>query len=352
MIISKELKNFLKKAISLLSSSKQSIIEGVVIDRRNGTVTASNGFVQMVYNTEDYKKDECFIIPIKAMQFLLSFDDGKTVELDYDETNKIVTIKCGKSRSKFPLLDLSAYPFMDVNVSEWESIDTNTIELLIQTSINADIRAAVLAARSISIVDYENKTYCYSCDGRCLTTAEIAVSNKYVGINIPVNITPFISEFRNGENIQMGITQNGRKFVLKKNDMLMTACLLDGSRMNLIPQLKLAQQNANVCKVNKKELLSVLQRASIVSDNKRIILTFAENGIHIRLHDTVVEFEDSVNVLQSQFREEKEVCLYVNQLIEQLSCQEDEVTIYSKDKLNPIVITGNGISSLIMPIKM
>lgn len=352
MIISKEFKSFLKKANVLISNNRNQSVQGVLIDRKSGQAVASTGYVQLVFNIEDILTDEVFVLPITAIKFLLSFDEGKSVNLDYSNEQKSVTVKCGKSHSKFPLLDTTAYPIMDATVSNWNSIDDDIIKFIVQTSINADVRSAIIAARGINIVKDNDKMYCYSCDGTCLTSAEIPVDSKFEGVNIPQSIVPYISEFSESSNIEMGISDNARKIVIKDNNMALTASLIDGFASNLIPQLNVALKDTNVCTVNKREFLAVLQRVAVVSQTKRIILTFSPDEIIIKSHDEVVEFEDSVSVTNSKVNEAKSVGLYVNQLIKQLGCYGDVLKIYSKDKLNPIVFQGNGISSLIMPIRI
>lgn len=347
--ITKEILKFLKKAITI---AQKSSISGVLI--KDNSIVANNGDLSISYTDSDnIDINEKIVMPIKALQYLSAFPVGKIVTMDVKDN--MVTIKCGKSRTTIPLLSVD-YPFSDTTeYSESITIDKETIEIIKNASISADINEKVAVCRCVRLKMSDGKPIVFSTDKYQATYAEIP-SESMLDISFTVDNIPYIycDELLTSDNeIKFSVSSDNRRCVVENGVYKAVFTLVYYGEFDIRNSINVAKDGAKKLTVLKSELYDVCKRASIIGEKERIIiLDFKKDSLTITLNSDITKFEEEIQTTNSEFDDEGlKVCVRIDQLLKQLSNFTDVVTLYGKMNLTPVILEEK-YQALLMPLRI
>ncbi|MDG6778741.1 DNA polymerase III subunit beta [Thiomicrorhabdus sp. zzn3] len=327
------------------------------------TVTASDLEIETRAQTELETSDtEQFAITlpaIKLINIVRSLPDGLTIIMDFEESR--CTLSAGRSRFKLSTLPADDFPTIDLSQAELSfSLSQHQLKQLIQHSSFAMASQDVRFYLNGMLFDISNQVLrVVATDGHRLSTCSTQLAME--GLTPTQAILPRkgvleLSKLIGDDDslIQFSLAKN--YLTVQFEETVFTCKLVDGrfpDYRRVIPQ-----NNTQVVQTDRELLRSLLQRASILSNDKF-------KGIRLSLNNNLLAVSAS-NSEQDESHEdmaidysgpEMEIGFNVSYILDVLnSMQEDCVTVQLQDSNSSALIESNSdacqCQHVIMPMRL
>lgn len=302
------------------------------------TVTASDLEIETKAQTELESSEQTeFAITLPALKLInivRSLPDGLTIVLDFEETR--CTLSAGRSRFKLSTLPAQDFPTIDLTQTELAfSLSQHQLKQLIQHSsfamANQDVRFYLngmlfdINTQSLRVVATDGHRL--STCSTPLETDELTPTQAILPRKGVMELAKLIGDEDN--LIEFALAKN--YLTVKLEETIFTCKLVDGrfpDYRRVIPQ-----HNDQPVQTDREMLRSLLQRASILSNDKfkGIRLLLAPNLLAVNASNSEQD-ESHEDMALDYAGPEMEIGFNVNYLLDILnSMHEDAVTLLLKD---------------------
>ncbi|URZ05967.1 DNA polymerase III subunit beta [Clostridium felsineum] len=343
------------------------VLTGVLIDVKEGTVTITGSYLDMTISSNfkvlDFENGQTVADAKLLLEYVKKLRNGSI--LVFTESEKLI-VKSGKSSSGFITLDSKEYPKKVINSNETQinilssELATSIKEVLYATAKD-EIRP-ILTGVLFEIKNGELKLV--AMDGYRLSMSTVAAdSEKDIYVVIPgkalkevLKVLPKNTDTNNDKDIdvRLNISDNFAKFVI--GDVSIDIRLLEGEFVkynSIIPE----EFNTSLI-VNKEELNSVLDRASIMDEKNNLIkMDITENKIIVTSNSNVGSVNDEVEI--KSFQGSKLIIAFNSkywlELLSALSTEDGNIEINLNRNIDSVIIkkvNDDSFTGLILPVRL
>jgi DNA polymerase III sliding clamp (beta) subunit (PCNA family) len=306
-----------------------SLVEGELLIR------STNGVNFVTVFADDIQGDdgECVV---KADQFIKLIDKTTKTETSfklhefYLEVKGNGTHKVAVTSDKFPDYEFSANaPHVDVN--------TDVLKRVFKVNESAIAKELILPF----LTGYNVGATVITTDGIKMCINDTKITEERVLITQA--LADLISKTFTSDKVE--VQKDGNKILIRSNDVTVFGTELDG--LQDYPDITgvLGFEYVNVAKVNKVELLSILDRISLFIDG------YDNTGLKMRFKENIIEIEDvrgkcqeSMEYMDKTFTEEAELLLNVDFLKDILSAASTDVVEIKYDEQLPVRIDDGHVT--------
>jgi DNA polymerase-3 subunit beta len=293
-------------------------------------------------------------------------DDGKIIQCYYDIDAKILQISSGKSKFKLMCLDATGYPnFEDQQMQVEFSLKSDDLAMILDKarfSISDDLSRYYLTGLFLHTLQEMDglKLTAVSTDGHRLTVIKL---NHYTG-DIPLDgvIIPKKALFEvrrmislsQQQEVKISVSRVKIKFEWETSTII--SKLIDGE----FPDYSrvLPKENNQLLRVNRKDLVSIIDRVSTVTNDSHrgIKLLLSTNNLVLEANsnengsateEMVVDF-NYINCIEIGFNSKFLLDIF-NQM------ESETVQIYLRDNISAILLKGDADENrtfVLMPIRI
>ncbi|CAN8140593.1 DNA polymerase III subunit beta [Thiomicrorhabdus sp. 6S2-11] len=334
-----------------------------VVNNNMLTVTASDSEIETRAQTELESCDlEHFSITLPALKLInivRSLPDGLTVVMDFEETR--CALSAGRSRFKLSTLPAENFPIIDLTQSDLSfSLSQNQLKQLISHSSFAMASQDVRFYLNGMLFDISNQTLrVVATDGHRLSTCstELAIQGlPATQAILPRKGVMELSKLITDEDNLVQISLAKNYLTVELDSTVFTCKLVDGrfpDYRRVIPQ-----NNDQVVQTDREMLRSLLQRASILSNDKfkGIRLNLSQNLLAVSASNSEQD-ESHEDMAIDYSGAEMEIGFNVNYILDVLSSiQDDCVTLLFKDANSSCLVSANNnncsCQHVIMPMRL
>lgn len=281
----------------------------------------------------------------------------KPMTFERHEDEPTATITCGKGVYTFPVIDSSEYPVRDLPVNGYFKLPTQTLLDGFNATRNAlsgDSIRPTLTGVYFNVLEEDKGIDFVGTDTHQLVCCHVEQSGLQAGgVIIPAKVVNLIlTIFARFPEVEVLISERNISF--RAENATLTSVLIQGT----YPKYnRVLPTNAPFkVKVNRKELLDVINRVSGFASNATNLLILEDNGmmelkVSARDFDYSQEAEDyimadgTMNGIKIGFSSE-----YLQRILSIFA--EDEVTLQFTDPARPMLIEEGDIKAIIMPMQI
>lgn len=359
MIIDERHIRFFKAAQVVCSKSSVNKVAGIMYNGQSMYVANDN--VQLIY-TSDEPKCESMYLPIKAIEYISSFEKGSRVNFDKD--GNTCKINCGRSNTKFALLTPEALPTIGEakidNVKEIQ-LPPKSISILKKVNTAPTNKVNKPMARGIKITSDSSNIVAFGTDGTKLAYAIIAKNIiQNVNVNLDKDILSLILSsglFDNGAKIISA--DNNRKLLLVSNDNIkLIVPQNDFTALDAKSLINTVDKTQKSLELSKTKLLSICRRADMLNEKRNKLstvakMTIAKEEMMIQLRGAITSYSDIIQIKNYRYDEDVEIGIDINMLITALQCMNsDRVLIHYGGSLSAYYLTDGVMYYLLMPVRI
>jgi len=344
-----ELKRKLKLLKPALDTKAQiTALQGVLF--KDNTLTAYNLETALTAKL-DVNTEDSFIIPPKAIDIIQSITDD-WVELAYDKS--FLTIKFGKSKSKYTTVDVAEYPELPKYTEDGNTTEINALSVVEGTKkcMYAIATSEALPIHTGLLFNAENgKLDMVACDGYRLSTTSFDYANEFKFV-VPRKTLTLIQSFNIDDEDMISITRTSKHIIFKLNEYCIISRLLDGDFLNY--KQAIPNHSINIT-VNRQSMLEVFNRINLLQAGQHTSpakVTFKENEIYAEINVQNSEYNETINV-ESNLTQEITIGMNSHYVVDCLrSFNSEEITLHIGGAISPIVVTADNQRALVLPVRL
>lgn len=362
----KDLYNSLKICNSLVDNSTSNpYIQCIYIEANKNKLTfiTTNGLISCKSEIENVNIISEGKILVKSKLLFNIIQKFKNEEFFFEKVdNSILNIRTDFFDSNITIIEDEKYPNINFDYNNWKEI---TFPNLIFKNIFSKIIHSVSQNKEkpsvLNGVLLESKNGILSIaatDSYKLSYLSYEYKGEEFKIILDSSLFLFLSNiFDVKEDIKMYISNNN--FILKINNFLFAAKLIEGDYPNVINIIKSPRENFTI--INRKELIEALERGMILTmvDKKPIVkINFNENSMILNFKSTNTDLYNSskeiINI-SSFYGIEMTFLLNANFLLNLLKVVDNDLVKISNSKENkPLIITDDkneNFIQLLLPLR-
>lgn len=354
------------KAVGLLShvtSSRSAIqaVSGIHFKCKNGTLEleATDLEIGMRITIERELSGEFgYVLPARLLSDVVRSLPAEEMELGWDETAQVVSVKCGAA--SFDLRCLAEEDFPKLPTVEGEpsfsinkEVITETIERVSRSSSTDETRPILT---SVQVVVEDGALRMVATDSYRLSVKQVKVDGDGKGFeaNVPARSLQELVRVADQVDDELAVYEASSQIVFKIGDVVLTTRVVDGQFPNykqLIPE-----SFESELKVDCTELLGAVKRVGLMAQkNTPLKLTFAKGSIKLSARTPDVG-SASEEIPAPYEGDELEIGFNPQYLKDGLDCaRSKEVKLKMISQLRPVLIEseeGEGYSCLVMPVRV
>lgn len=333
------------KSIALSKGTTQTI-QGVLF--KDNKLTAYNLSIGMTA-TLSTETNESFMIPPKAIEMIERLPDG---ELEITGTDKMISLKAAGVKGKYVTTSVADFPEIPMVDGNLQSVTLNGDEL--QSKLSAVIPAVPdTSTRPVMmgvLLDADGKKLnIVACDGVRLMHAIMDYSGEF---NVVVPKAAMQKLLSIGLSGDIEITYTANKALFKTDDFTMFTRLLEG---DFLDYNAATPSNKIITEVDRKTIVNSLSRAVLCIDDKALLpieANFMESEVSLKMHSPLLEYAETLS-LEQPVSELVRIGVDTRRFLEVLKAfDDDNVQISLGGSCSPMVLTGDGLSAMLMPVKL
>ncbi len=290
-------------------------------------------------------------------------DDNSEIEI-ISNNGKLLTLRANGSRFSLACLPKEDYPIIDQD-SEGTNINVNSkvlFKLIDKTkfAISNEETRYFLNGLYFNINKESSKNFItlVGTDGHRLAKFSHELDskiNEIPGVIIPKKTIYELSKLLSEINIEIKITINTNKIIFFIGNIVFISKLIDGSFPDY--QRVIPDDNKNILKINRENLLSAVDRVSTIANNKSPVIKFKLLQNILNLNTINNENSTASEDLNINYKgDEIEIGFnskYIMDLVNNL--EDEEISIKLKDNSSPIIAQESSNSDLVyvlMPMRV
>lgn len=349
--------NIVLKAVS--NKVTMPILECVLLEAYNNTLKLTSTDLELgieTGKTDSFVNEEGSIC-LNARQFYEIVRSLPEDEVIIKSEKDICFIKSGKSEFKLYYLKSDEFPKLPkIERENKYQIEGSVLKNIIRQtifSVSTDESKMVLTGEKIEITD--NLLKIVAIDGFRVSYRELNINNNYEDIEVVVpskalnEISKIISD---KENVNLYFTDSHILFECEK--CIVVSRLLEGNFLRY--EQFFGNESTTKVKVNVKNLLSAIERASLISNQLKktpVLLKIERSVMTINSNTQTGTFYEEIPVETEG--NEMEITFNPRFICDALRVIEDEeVKLFFNTNLNPCIIRGiedNSYKYLILPLR-
>ncbi len=311
------------------------ILSNLLLEAKNNNIqlTATDLEMQISLNIESKFSGELSttISAKKLLDICRSLPEA--VDIDMASTDSRITVKAGKSRFNLQTLPAADYPVMT------KVVDTNTSIQISQIALKKLLKQVEFAMAQQDIRYYlnglllevnENKLNIVGTDGHRLSFTSTTLNKNYdkTEVILPrktvVELIKLLDDSENEVNIELNAGQVNFAF----NEIRLISKVIDGKFPDYHRVIPIGHQNT--FNVNRMAVLTAMQRASILSNEKYRGIRMVLSNNNLKLISTNTEQEEAEEELEIAYpKDGLDIGFNVTYLIDVLNNVNDETINFS-----------------------
>lgn len=355
------------KAVGLLShaTSSRSVIQavsGIHFKCENGMLDleATDLEIGMRIRVERELSGEFgYVLPARLLSDVVRSLPAAEMDLGWDETAQVVSLKCGSA--SFDLRCLAEEDFPKLPTVEGEpsfsikkEVITETVDRVSRSSSTDETRPILT---SVQVVVEDGVLRMVATDSYRLSVKQVKVDGDGKGFeaNVPArSLQELVRVADQVDDENLAVYEASSQIVFKIGDVVLTTRVVDGQFPNykqLIPE-----SFESELKVDCTELLGAVKRVGLMAQkNTPLKLTFAKGSIKLSARTPDVG-SASEEIPAPYDGDELEIGFNPQYLKDGLECSRSkEVKLKMISQLRPVLIEseeGEGYSCLVMPVRI
>ena len=338
------------------------ILSNLLLEAKNNHIqlTATDLEMQISLNIASEFKGE-LSTTISAKKFCdICRSLPESAEIDMQSNDSRIIVKAGKSRFNLQTLPAADYPVMSKAASSGISIKISQIELkkcfkqvefaMAQQDIRYYLNGLLLEVN-------DNKLNLVGTDGHRLSFTSTTLNQSYdkTDVILPrktvVELIKLLDDSADEVNIEISAGQVNFAF----NEIRLISKVIDGKFPDYHRVIPTAHQNTFT--VNRVEVLTAMQRASILSNEKYRGIRLVLNTNNLKLISTNTEQEEAEEELEIDYpKDPMDIGFNVTYLIDVLNnVQNDQINFSFSDANSSCLITVPGDENykyVVMPMRI
>ncbi|URZ15487.1 DNA polymerase III subunit beta [Clostridium felsineum] len=343
------------------------VLTGILIEVKDGEVTITGSELDLTIDSSfkvlDFENGQTVVDAKLLLEYVKKLKNGSISV--FTEGERLV-VKSGRSSSGFITMDSKDYPKKVINSNETQinvlaSELATSIKEILYAVANSEIRP-ILTGVLFEIKDGELKLV--AMDGYRLSMSTVAAdSEKDILIVIPgkalkevLKLLPKNTDTNNDKDIdvRLSISDNFANFII--GNIAIDIRLLEGDFVKYSNLIKKEFKTTIV--VNKEELNSVLDRASIMDEKNNLIkMDITENKIIVTSNSNVGSVNDEVEI--KSFQGSKLIIAFNSkywlELLSALSTEDGNIEINLNRNIDCVIIkkvNDDSFTGLILPVRL
>ena len=338
------------------------ILSNLLLEAKNNNIqlTATDLEMQISLNIESKFSGELSttISAKKLLDICRSLPEA--VDIDMASTDSRITVKAGKSRFNLQTLPAADYPVMT------KVPDSNTSIQISQIALKKLLKQVEFAMAQQDIRYYlnglllevnENKLNIVGTDGHRLSFTSTTLNKNYdkTEVILPrktvVELIKLLDDSENEVNIELNAGQVNFAF----NEIRLISKVIDGKFPDYHRVIPVGHQNT--FNVNRMAVLTAMQRASILSNEKYRGIRMVLSNNNLKLISTNTEQEEAEEELEIAYAKDSlDIGFNVTYLIDVLNNLNDETINFSFADANSscliTVQTDENYKYVVMPMRI
>ena len=334
------------KSIALHRSSIPAT-QGILV--KGGKLTAYDLTIGMTATLSGAESDE-FILPPKAIEMIEKLPDGW---VEITAKNDTVTLKTEGTRSRYQTIPAQEFPEIGEitsRESHHASIDGSELQDRISSVLYAvSDNSTRPIATGAQMRTESGKLHIAGCDGYRLAHSEMEYDGS-LDIVVPKATLQKIISLNLDGPIEITYTSNRAAFSAK--EFTVFTRLLEGEFVDykrMIPEEKFKVE------VDRRALIDSLNRAAICIAREKAMplrMEFSGNSLNLEINSPTMEYADTVQ-LESDAAEPLVMGVNTYYLLDALkSFSDDNASIALNSATQPIVITADDMTAVVMPVRL
>lgn len=282
---------------------------------------------------------------------------GENVELELDEANDIITIKCGRSKCKLQYLNADTYPSIPVvdNKNSFTLPQDKLKQMIIQTNFACAVsdNKPILKGELFDIADGDFNLA--AIDGYRLAVCNATLDNKVTTQFVVNGVALKAMSKLFGSDGDVTVYYTRRHVLFDMGSTKIFSRLLEGDFHNYKGSIPTTSSTQTTIPVN--QLINILERfALLISDNAKapIRCKFEENQLKLHIKTPLGEMDDILDL--EMFGNSVEIGFNCRYLIEALKATEsDKTKMVLGNSVSPakiIPMDGNTYTMLVLPVRL
>ncbi|MFW5432376.1 MAG: DNA polymerase III subunit beta [Methylophilaceae bacterium] len=338
------------------------ILSNLLVEAKNNTIklTATDLEMQISLNVASELKEE-FSTTISAKKFLdICRSLPESIDIDMVSKDNRMMVKAGKSRFNLQTLPAADYPIMTKVTGESIKIQISQVEfkrLLKQVEFamaQQDIRYYL---NGLLLEVNENKLNLVGTDGHRLSFTSTTLNESYekTDVILPRKTVIELIKLLEDSDEEVAIEIANGQVNFSFGEISLISKVIDGKFPDYHRVIPTA--HSNIFTVNRVEILTAMQRASILSNEKYrgIRMVLSENNI--KLISTNTEQEEAEEELDIDYKQEGlDIGFNVTYLIDVLNnTQQENINFSFADESSSCLITipeDSDYKYVVMPMRI
>jgi DNA polymerase-3 subunit beta len=338
------------------------ILSNLLLEAKNNNIQLTATDLEMQISLSiDSKLDGELSTTLSAKKFLdICRSLPESIDIDMISTDNRMMVKAGKSRFNLQTLPAADYPIMTKVSGEAISIKVSQLEfkrLLKQVEFamaQQDIRYYL---NGLLLEVDENKLNLVGTDGHRLSFTSTTLSQSYEKVDVILPRKTVIELIKllddSDEEIHIEISTGQVNFTF--NDIRLISKVIDGKFPDYNRVIPAEHKNAFT--VNRLEVLTAMQRASILSNEKYRGIRMVLSNNNLKLISTNTEQEEAEEELEINYNhEDMDIGFNVTYLIDVLNnTQQENINFSFADANSSCLITipeDNDYKYVVMPMRI
>lgn len=361
-------KQSLQKAISTVIKatalrSAHQALEGILLEAKNNSLSlyATDNQIQIstVIDADVIREGKTLVLSKKFNDIIRNFD-SYNVDIEVDDNNQI-TMSCSNSVFNIAGMDYRTFPNREVyNMNEFIKLDNELLKSMIRETIFAcasmDSVSPILTG--ILVENKDEKLKFVAIDGFRMAIRNEELKEKFnnnIKCVVPQRTLNELGKILQTYDDEVFINISSTKFIVNIGKTQLVSNLLQGNFIDynsIIP----SRSNTKV-KINRLELLSACERASIITDegkNNLIRMDFSDGVLKLSSRSTIGKMEEEMEVLING--DDVSIAFNSRYFIDVLkNIKDDRVILEFNDHTSPCLINpidNKNYLYLIMPVRL
>lgn len=293
----------------------------------------------------------------KLTDTIRKFGD-KEITFERHEDENVATITCGKGVYQLSVTDTNEYPSREIPNAGFFTLPTETLMQGLTVTRNAistdSIRPTICGVYINALPLEEGGGIDFvATDTHQLIVCHVEASVDSQSVIIPAKTANLaLNAFAKYPEVQVAITN--RNIIFRTEDTTLMSVIIQGSFPNY--KRVLPKESPYMVKVNRKELLDVINRVSGFASNATNLLVLEYGGM-MELKVSAKDYDYSQSAEDYVMADGNVNGISIGMSAEYLTrvlgiFNEDEVTLQLTDPSRPMIIEEGGVKALLMPIQV
>ncbi len=348
-----ELSEKLKVLKSICAAKLNEEVQGVLL--KDKMLIANNFKTSIVVPLEDCDESESYIIPPKAIDFIIGLPEGNIEIVDDD---KQLTVKCGKIKSKFSTYDTELFPETNTNPPDETKLLINAKSSDLEKTVKQVMFACSKSNPKKPVHEglmFESDGQVLNivaCDGYRMAWQKLSNSNEF---KIALDKEALQKAFAIAEE-NICIYENDKKsIIIKASDYEICSKLYEAE--TFVQYKKVFPTTHKISfKVNRNEILNCFNRLSLcISEKKKYpaALEFNSETLNISTADERVDINETLSLTEINGDEKIRIGVNIDFMKEALKASTaDELIFKMNSGLEAIAITDGSLDQIILPTRL